>query len=112
MYSVTNPFYSTLFAAWMVIVVATDNFLTPILMGRNSQVPMLVLLLGSMGGFITMGFLGLFVGAVILSIGYKLFDNWLNSKVIIQYLGHIGDRCHQKKVSPNLPLPEKPAQTH
>jgi len=36
--------------------------------------------MGSMGGFITMGFLGLFVGAVILSIGYKLFDNWLNGE--------------------------------
>ena len=80
MYSVTTPFYATLFALWMVIVVTTDNFLTPVLMGRKSPVPMLVLLMGSMGGFITMGFLGLFVGAVILSIGYKLFDNWLNSE--------------------------------
>jgi len=80
MYSVTNPFYATLFAIWMVVVVMTDNFLTPILMGRRAPVPMLVLLMGSMGGFITMGFLGLFVGAVILSIGYKLFDNWLNGE--------------------------------
>ena len=80
MYSVTNPFYASLFAIWMVIVVMTDNFLTPILMGRRSPVPMLVLLMGSMGGFITIGFLGLFVGAVILSIGYKLFDDWLNSE--------------------------------
>ena len=80
MYSVTNPFYASLFAIWMVIVVMTDNFLTPILMGRRSHVPMLVLLMGSMGGFITIGFLGLFVGAVILSIGYKLFDDWLNSE--------------------------------
>lgn len=80
MYSVTNPFYATFFAAWMVVVVLTDNFLTPILMGRTSPVPMLVLLVGSMGGFITMGFLGLFIGAVILSIGYKLFDEWLNSE--------------------------------
>jgi predicted PurR-regulated permease PerM len=78
MYSVTSPFYATLFAAWMVLVVFTDNILTPILMGRRSTVPMLVLLMGSMGGFITMGFLGLFVGAVILSMGYMLFDAWLN----------------------------------
>jgi len=87
MYSVTNPFYATLFAGWMVVVVLTDNLLTPILMGRNSQVPMLVLLIGSMGGFITLGFLGLFVGAVILSIGYKLVDNWLNGDVKKSELG-------------------------
>ncbi len=79
MYSVTNPFYATLFALWMVVVVITDNLLTPILMGRRAPVPMFVILMGSMGGFITMGFLGLFVGAVILSIGYKLFDEWLNN---------------------------------
>ena len=78
-YSVTNPLYATLFAAWMVVVVMADNFLTPLLLGRGSTVPMLVLFIGSMGGFITMGFLGLFVGAVILSIGYKLFDTWINS---------------------------------
>ncbi len=79
MYSTTNPLVATLFAAWMVVVVFADNVLTPVMLGRSSTVPMLVLLMGSMGGFITMGFLGLFVGAVILSIGYKLFDAWLNS---------------------------------
>lgn len=81
MFSITNPWYASLFALWGIIVVTADNFLTPILMGRGSSVPMLVLLIGSMGGFITMGFLGLFIGAVILSIGYKLFDGWLNSDV-------------------------------
>ena len=79
MYSTTNPVTATLFAVWMVVVVFADNLLTPVMLGRGSSVPMLVLLMGSMGGFITMGFLGLFVGAVILSIGYKLFDAWLNS---------------------------------
>jgi len=33
--------------------------------------------LGAIGGFIAMGFLGLFLGAVILSLGYKLFESWL-----------------------------------
>jgi predicted PurR-regulated permease PerM len=39
----------------------------------------LVVFLGAIGGFITSGFLGLFLGAVILTIGYKLFMLWLNS---------------------------------
>jgi predicted PurR-regulated permease PerM len=38
---------------------------------------MLVIFLGAIGGFISMGFMGLFVGAVILSIGFKLFRVWL-----------------------------------
>jgi predicted PurR-regulated permease PerM len=38
---------------------------------------MLVIFLGAIGGFISFGFLGLFIGAVILSVGYKLFEAWL-----------------------------------
>jgi predicted PurR-regulated permease PerM len=40
-------------------------------------VPMLVIFLGAIGGFISFGFLGLFLGAVILSVGYKLLEVWL-----------------------------------
>jgi predicted PurR-regulated permease PerM len=36
-----------------------------------------ILLVGSLGGFLAMGFIGLFTGAVILSLGYTLFDIWL-----------------------------------
>jgi predicted PurR-regulated permease PerM len=38
---------------------------------------MLVVFLGAIGGFLSMGFIGLFVGAVILSLGFKLFRVWL-----------------------------------
>ena len=62
---------------WMVIVSLLDNVLKPILMGKGAAVPMLVVFLGALGGFIYMGFIGLFIGAVILSLGYKLFDVWL-----------------------------------
>jgi predicted PurR-regulated permease PerM len=40
---------------------------------------MLVIFLGSIGGFISMGFIGLFIGAVVLSLGFKLFQAWLES---------------------------------
>jgi predicted PurR-regulated permease PerM len=39
---------------------------------------MLVIFLGAIGGFLSMGFMGLFVGAVILSIGFKLLQTWLD----------------------------------
>ena len=41
---------------------------------------MLIIFLGSIGGFMTSGFLGLFSGAIILSLGYKLFETWINSE--------------------------------
>jgi predicted PurR-regulated permease PerM len=79
-FSITSLLPACLFAAWMLVVLLTDNLLTPILMGRGSSIPTLVLFMGSIGGFISYGFLGLFLGAVIFSIGYKAFDAWLNNK--------------------------------
>jgi predicted PurR-regulated permease PerM len=66
-----------LFAIWTGVVGVSDNILKPMLMGRGAEVPMLVLFLGSLGGFIAGGILGLFVGAVILSLGYTVFMAWL-----------------------------------
>ena len=66
-------------AVWLILVMLSDNFLKPLLLGRGAPVPMPVIFLGSIGGFMTMGFLGLFVGAIVLSIGFKLFESWLNS---------------------------------
>ena len=67
-------------ALWMGIVLVSDNILKPILLGHGASVPMLVVFLGAIGGFIYIGFLGLFLGAVILTIGYKLFMDWLKSE--------------------------------
>jgi predicted PurR-regulated permease PerM len=46
-------------------------------LGRGVDVPMLVILLGAIGGMITSGIIGLFIGAVILALGYQLFRFWL-----------------------------------
>ena len=72
-----DTFTAGLLTGWLIIVSLLDNFLKPLLMGRGAPVPLLVIFLGAIGGFISMGFIGLFVGAVILSIGFKLFWVWL-----------------------------------
>jgi predicted PurR-regulated permease PerM len=69
---------AVLFTIWAVLVGASDNVLKPLLMGRGSKTPMLVLFMGSLGGFMAGGILGLFVGAVVLSIGYTVFIAWLD----------------------------------
>jgi predicted PurR-regulated permease PerM len=66
-----------LLTIWMIPVGLLDNILKPIMMGKGAPVPMLIIFLGSLGGFIYSGFVGLFTGAVILSLGYRLFDVWL-----------------------------------
>lgn len=71
---------AVLFLIWVIFVTSVDNFLTPYMMGRNSSVPSLVLFIGATGGLITMGFLGLFSGAVLFSIGYTLILVWMNGE--------------------------------
>jgi predicted PurR-regulated permease PerM len=77
MFYSADTFTAGLLTGWLILVSLLDNFLKPILMGRGAPVPLLVIFLGAIGGFISMGFIGLFVGAVILSIGFKLFRVWL-----------------------------------
>jgi predicted PurR-regulated permease PerM len=67
---------------WTILLLVaglSDNILKPILLGQGAPVPMLVIFIGVIGGFIFSGFIGLFTGAIIMSIGYKLFTGWLNS---------------------------------
>lgn len=70
---------AVLLTIWMLIVGVSDNILKPIMLGKGAPVPMLVVFLGAIGGFMSTGFIGLFTGAIILSVGYKLMQGWLNS---------------------------------
>jgi predicted PurR-regulated permease PerM len=73
---------AVIFLVWCIIVGVMDNVLKPILLGRGAKVPMGVIFIGVLGGFIVMNsIIGLFVGAIVLSVGYKLFMAWLDSDV-------------------------------
>lgn len=80
MFSTADTLTAILLAAWMVVVLVSDNILKPLLLGRGSTVPMLVVFIGAIGGFMHIGFLGLFLGAVVLTLGYNLYQLWLNSE--------------------------------
>ncbi len=73
-----------LFIAWNLPILALDNVLKPILMGRGVDAPMLVIFVGAIGGFIGFGFLGLFFGAVVLVIAYDLMIFWLDEERIAE----------------------------
>jgi predicted PurR-regulated permease PerM len=68
---------AVIFLIWNVFVSTIDNILKPVLLGRGVKVPMLIIFAGSIGGFISLGIIGLFTGAVVLALGYKLFMAWL-----------------------------------
>lgn len=69
---------AVLLTVYCIIPMTVDNILKPLLLGRKAPAPMLVVFLGAIGGFIAFGTIGLFVGAVVLSLGYDLFKLWLN----------------------------------
>ncbi len=77
-FSTSSTVTAVVFAIWSILVGISDAFLKPLLMGRGVDVPMLVIFVGAIGGFMTSGIIGLFVGAVVLTIGYKLFLLWVN----------------------------------
>ena len=74
---------AVIFLIWCIIVGLMDNVLKPVLLGRGAAVPIAVVFLGALGGFVAMGIIGLFVGAVVLSVGYKLFCAWLEETPVV-----------------------------
>jgi len=79
LFSVKETAPAILWAIYLLAGGFSDNVLKPILLGKGAPVPMLVIFIGVVGGFVFSGFIGLFTGAIIMSIGYKMFLGWLNS---------------------------------
>ena len=67
------------FMIWGLFVGVIDNVLKPILLGRGAGVPTLVIVIGAIGGMISSGIIGLFVGAVVLAVGYELCAAWVKA---------------------------------
>ena len=68
-----------LLIVWCLFVALIDNVLKPLLFGRGVEVPSLVIFMGAIGGMLTMGIIGLFLGAVVLALGFALFTAWLSA---------------------------------
>ena len=65
------------FAIYEFVAGLADNVLKPLMLGRGVDVPMPVVLIGALGGMVTGGVIGLFIGPVMLSVGYRLFWLWV-----------------------------------
>jgi len=66
-----------LFTGYMVPVNLLDNILRPIVMGRGLKTPMLVILIGVIGGTLAYGITGLFLGPIILAVIWELLVAWI-----------------------------------
>ncbi len=65
------------FTIYFLLAGFADNVLKPLLLGRGVDAPMPVILLGALGGMVSAGLIGLFVGAVFLALGYVVFMDWI-----------------------------------
>ncbi len=62
---------------WGLVVVSTiDNVLKPLIISQGSNLPFILVLLGVLGGVIAFGFIGIFIGPVLLALGYSLLTEW------------------------------------
>jgi predicted PurR-regulated permease PerM len=62
---------------WGVLVISSvDNFLKPYFISLGSDLPLLLVLLGVLGGIIAFGFIGVFIGPTILAVAYSLMIDW------------------------------------
>ena len=77
MFSAADTLPAVLFLVWAVFVSALDNILKPLLIGRGLDVPIAIIFVGTIGGMLNSGIVGLFVGPVILAVAYRLVQAWL-----------------------------------
>ena len=62
---------------WGVLVVSTiDNVIKPLIISRGSVLPFMLVLLGVLGGVVAFGFIGVFLGPVLLAVGYGVLQEW------------------------------------
>ncbi|MDH4104887.1 MAG: AI-2E family transporter YdiK [Gammaproteobacteria bacterium] len=78
--------YHSLGAGWgtfllvvTIVAVVLDNVLRPVLIRRGADLPLLLIFAGVIGGLVTFGIVGIFVGPVVLAVAYTLLDDWVSS---------------------------------
>jgi predicted PurR-regulated permease PerM len=76
-FSVAGTPAAVAFLVWNIAVGLLNNVLKPILLAKGVDAPMAIIFVGAIGGLILSGIIGLFVGAVVMVLGYTLFMAWL-----------------------------------
>ena len=61
-----------------MVVSALDNFLRPALIRRGADLPLLLIMVGVIGGLLAFGVVGLFIGPVVLAVTFTLVKAWID----------------------------------
>jgi len=79
MYWSGDQTWGTFLLVWTLVVGSLDNFLRPWLIKKGADLPLLLIFTGVIGGLISFGLVGIFVGPVVLAVAYTLIDAWVNT---------------------------------
>jgi predicted PurR-regulated permease PerM len=60
----------------IAVISSVDNFVKPLLISRTASLPILLIALGVFGGVLAFGFIGIFLGPVLLALGLVLAEKW------------------------------------
>ncbi|HTO69119.1 MAG TPA: AI-2E family transporter YdiK [Myxococcota bacterium] len=77
-YSTHGSVWGTGFLLWALLCMTIDNFVRPVLIKRGADLPLLLIFGGVIGGLVAFGVVGLFIGPVVLAVGYMLLQDWLD----------------------------------
>ena len=69
--------WGTVLLVWTVLITPLDNFLRPILIRKGVDLPLTLIFAGVIGGLIAFGLVGIFVGPVVLAVGFTLLKAWV-----------------------------------
>ena len=72
--------WGTALLVWTILVGALDNILRPLLIRKGADLPLLLIFAGVIGGLLAFGIIGLFVGPVVLAVGYTLLNEWMSER--------------------------------
>lgn len=72
-----DTFWGTVLLVWTALTLTMDNVLRPWLIKRGADLPLLLIFAGVIGGLLTMGLLGIFVGPTLLAVAFMLFTAWI-----------------------------------
>jgi predicted PurR-regulated permease PerM len=73
-----DPVWGTVLVVWTILVGLLDNVLRPFLIKRGADLPLLLIFAGVIGGLISLGIIGLFIGPVVLAVTYRLLEAWIS----------------------------------
>jgi predicted PurR-regulated permease PerM len=77
LYWTGDPVWGTVLLVWTLLVGTLDNVLRPMLIKRGADLPLILIFAGVIGGLLSLGIIGLFIGPVVLAVTYRLLESWI-----------------------------------